>query len=255
MPATFTDLVERWSNSDMRADRASAFFGVLVGVLADSHQEAATLAARMHLLDDEQSPDDILPIIAKDRKLERYYLETAAQHRQRLIGAWGIYAIAGSETVILEQLRAAGFGPTVLMPEWGEPGPEWGEPGYTWGDLGAYIQFRPWENGPRGEPAPYWSQYWVVFKSGFHPVTGPPTPWGNFVWGDIGEWVWRPAGYSRDFARTIRSIVKKWKPSRWISRGFVFKIGQELLWGTPGFDWGDPGLMWGGGMTVSLPLA
>ena len=255
MAVTFTDLVERWSNSDMKADRASAFFGVLVGVVADSHQEAATLAARMHLLDDPESPDDILPILAKDRRLERYYLETALQHRRRLIDAWDIYALGGGENVINEQLRAAGFGPTNSSPAWGEPGLEWGAPGYAWSDLGTYIQFRPWELGPRGEPAPYWSQFWVVFNSGFHPVTGPATPWGQFVWGDTGEWVWRPAGYSREFSRTIRAIVKKWKPSRWICRGFLFKVGPQLEWGDTGFAWGDTGLIWGGGIEVPLPLA
>lgn len=254
MVDTFTDLVERWSNSDMRAELAAAFFGVNVGVMADSHQEAATLCSRMHLLDDPESPDDILPVIATDRGLERYYLETPAQHRARLLDAWEIYAGGGSEEVINRQLRAAGFGPATDSPAWGEPGIIWGDPGYAWADLGTYIQFRPWANGPRGEPAPYWSQFWVVFKFGYHPVTGPPTPWGQFVWGDTGEWVWRPAGYSRDFSRTIRGIVKKWKPSQWICRGFVFKLGLELTWGAPGFAWGDPGLIWGAGISVPLPL-
>jgi hypothetical protein len=152
-------------------------------------------------------------------------------------------------------MRAAGFGPANHSPAWGEPGLPWGEPGYAWSDFGTYIQFRPYALGPRGEPAPYWSQFWIVFAFGYHPVTGPPTPWGQFVWGDTGEWVWRPAGYSRDFSRTIRGIIKKWKPSRWVCRGFLFKTGVQLQWGEPGFAWGDPGLIWGGGIEVPLPLS
>jgi hypothetical protein len=254
MVDTFTDLVERWSNSDMKAERAAAFFGVLVGVLADTHQEAATLCCRMPLLDDPNSPDDILPVIATDRMLERYYLETADQHRGRLFDAWEIYKGGGSAEVIETQLRAAGFGPTTLLGEWGNPDVEWGEDIYFWGDLGAFVQFRPWELGPRGEAAPYWSQFWVVFGVGMHPVSGPPTPWGDFVWGDIGEWVWRPAGYTQDFARTILAIVKKWKDSRYVFRGFRFML-NDIPWGDTSIEWGDETVIFGGAIDVPVPLS
>jgi hypothetical protein len=251
---TFTDLVERWSNSDMKAERAAAFFGVLVGVVADSHQEAATLASRMHLLDDPESPDDALPVVATNRKLERYYLETADQHRARLSDAWEIYAGGGSAEVIETQLRAAGFGPTSLVGEYGNPDIEYGDPDLTYGDLGAFVEFRPWELGPRGEAAPYWSQFWVVFNMGWHPVTGPPTPWGEFVWGDIGEWVWRPAGYSREFSRTIRGILKKWTPCRYVFRGFRFLI-TNIPYGDETVEYGDPTIVYGGAIDVPVPLS
>jgi Phage tail protein (Tail_P2_I) len=254
--ATFTDLVESWSNTDMKAERAAAFFGVLVGVTADTAQEVWTLCCRMHLLDDPESPDDALPFLARDRRLDRYPLETPAQHRQRLIDAWETYALGGSETNINEQLRAAGYGPTTRSPAWGEPGLPWGGTGYAWGDLGTYIQFRPQELGPRGEPAPYWSQFWVVFAPGFHPVVGPPIPWGTFVWGDTYDGVWGPLGYSQEFKRTIAGIIRKWKPSRYVCRGFLFKLGTlDVAWGYPGHAWGTAGLIWGGGIEVPLPLS
>jgi hypothetical protein len=255
MAATFTDLVESWSNSDERAELAGAFFGVLVGVTADTAQETQTLASRMHLLDDPESPDDILPVIAKDRRLDRYSLESPEQHRNRLDSAWTIYSFGGSDTVINEQLRAAGFGPTVTAPAWGESGLPWGTTGYAWGDVGTYILLRPSEPGPRGEPAPYWSQFWVVFNSGYHPVVGPPIPWGTFVWGDTYDGVWGPVGYSPEFRRTVIRIIRKWKPSRWICRGLVLKQGIQINWGQSGGTWGSAGVIWGGGTEIPLPLA
>src|SRR6185436_9916598 len=93
---------------------SSGWFGVLVGLTGDTAGEAWSLCARMHLLADPESPDDILPIAARDRRLPRYPLESAAQHRARLIDAWNIYKGGGSEESIATQLRAAGYGPTDL---------------------------------------------------------------------------------------------------------------------------------------------
>jgi hypothetical protein len=232
---------------------SSGWFGVLVGLTGDTAGEAWSLCARMHLLADPESPDDILPIAARDRRLPRYPLESADQHRARLIDAWEIYKGAGSEEVIETQLRAAGYGPTDLLGEWGNPDVDWGDDTFFWGDLGAFVQFRLFELGPRGEPAPYWSQFWVVFNEGFHPVTGMPTPWGDFTWGDIEPWVWRPEGYSLDFARTIIGIIRKWKPSRWVFRGFRFMV-NNVPWGLETLDWGDPSVIWGGSIDVPVPI-
>lgn len=253
MGSEFLDLVERRSTSWMSDTLGSAYFGVVFGQVASNLTEQWTLICRHHLLDDPESPDDILPILAKDRKLDRYYLESAALHRQRLIDAWEIYKGGASEETIETQLRAAGFGPTNLLGAYGDPESVYGDDDITYADLGAFIEYRPWELGPRGEAAPYWSQFWIVFNVGWHPVTGPPTPWGEFVWGDTGEWVWRPAGYSRDFSRTIRSIVKKWKPSRWVFRGFRF-LFEGAIYGDPDVVYGDPTIMYGGAIDVPVPL-
>jgi len=454
MVATFTDLVESWSNSDMRAELAGGFFGVLAGVTADSAHEAMTLSARMHLLDDPESPDDVLPIIAEDRRLARYYLETPEQHRERLGNAWEIYAKGASERALQDEADSAGFGPTNKIGTWGASGVLWGgtdyvpivgnlgslagagnllvpyppdikqgallvvmlaresahdsppagwvlvsqdsitnnqqifariapdpgtlpsdltiavtgagghrarmlvfncgsghwagtvtanftsvvqssgsgnlvpnpyntsgpaltflaytttssvtpqspwtelfddssaglgmqaqltnvgagatmatiasggpswalcsfkllipvQPRYAWGDRGVRVEYRPTATGPRGEAAPYWSQYWVVFDSGYHPVFGLPIPWGTFVWGDTYDGVWGPLGYSQDFKRTALGLVKKWKPSRWVFRGFVFKIGGIQTWGQSGHTWGEAGGVWGGALEIPVSV-
>jgi hypothetical protein len=206
-PPTFVDWLNQRSTVWMRQPRSSGWFGVTLAVPANEAVEGWLFCCRMHLLDDPESPDDVLPIIALDRKLPRYPHETAAQHRARLIDAWNIYPYAGTEHVIEMQLAAAGY-------------------------PNAVVEFRPSELGPRGEAAPYRTQFWVVFADGYHPVTGPCKPWGTFVWGD--KWtevpgVWAPTGLTPDFYRTIMGIVLKWKPSQYVFRGFTFTVGSTRV--------------------------
>lgn len=254
MVATFKDLVERWSSSDMKEPLAAGFFGVLVGIVADTHQETATLAAGMHLLNNPDSPDDVLPIIAKDRRLPRYYLETAAQHRDRLWNAWDIYAKGGSERAVVDELDAAGWGPALKAGVVGASGIVVGAAGYMWGDRGTRVHFRPFAPGPRAEPPPYWSQYWITFGPGMHPIIGPPIPWGDFTWGDTYDGVWGPLGYSDDFKRAALGIVRKWKPPRWVFRGFRFiLLGIRL--GDPDFVVGASGTVWGDVIEAPVPIS
>src|SRR5690348_6886634 len=97
---TFDDWLDQRSTTWMRSPLSGGWFGVTLAVTGNQAIESWIVAARMHLLDDPQSPDDVLPVIAQDRKLPRYPLETDDQHRQRLIDAWDIYELAGTEAVI-----------------------------------------------------------------------------------------------------------------------------------------------------------
>ncbi len=204
----------------MKTELSSGFFGITIGATADEAVESWILACRAHLLLDPESPDDVLPYIAQDRRLMRFSTETAAQHRDRLWRAWDIYLTAGTEEVIESQLFEAGWGPTELLGEYGSD-VDYGSD-FVYADRGAYVDYRINEPGPRGEPPPYRTQFWLVFNEGFHPITGDPTAWGDFDWGDISEGVWAYEGYSNEFAIDIRGIVKKWKNSEYAFRGFTF---------------------------------
>lgn len=256
-PPTFIDWLDRLSTSWMRGPVASGWYGVTLALQANEAVESWLLACRMHLLDDPESPDDVLPIIAQDRQLPRYPLETADQHRTRLIDAWNIYQEAGTEEVIEKQILAAGYGPTEFLGEWGNPNVTFGDPTYVWADRGAYVEFRPNEPGPRGEAAPYASQFWIVFATGFHPITGLPNPWGSWTWGDtepLVHGVWTYYGYTPDFQRTILGIVKKWKPCDHVFRGMTFMI-SNIPWGDVSTSWGDATVLWGGALSVDVPLS
>jgi len=185
------------------AQRLSAgFFGVLHGFTGDTLADGMSIAARMALLKDPMSPDDVLPLIGDERGMPRYPIETPAQYRARLISAWEAYRFAGSEGTIVQQFALAGY------------------PGVT-------IYFDPAALGPNGEAAPYWSQFWIRFPySSGHPVTSPGTNWGAFNWGDGTVY---GVGVSTGFYALIHGIVRKWKPSRWICRGFKFELADTSI--------------------------
>lgn len=244
----------RRSPSWLSAPISRGFFGVLVGRVGDEALEAWTISCRMSLLLDTESPEDVLPIIGQDRRLQRYPLETTLQYRERLFLAWDDYAIGGTEYAIELQLRKAGFGPANTIQTWGQSNITFGQstPVYYWGNLGAYVQYRPDAKGPKGEPAPYRTQFWIVFRHGFHPVEDDMIPWGTFEWGDSEPGVWSYIGYSDDFARTVMSIVYKWKDSTYLFRGFVFKFGGISVWAEPGHTWAEANNKWGNSIEYEI---
>lgn len=241
------------SPSWLSAKNAAGFFGVLLAVAADEAVETMSIACRMSLLDDEVSPDDVLPIIELDRRLPRYPLETAAQHRARLQDAWDIYELGGSELAIETQLRAAGYGPTVLLGDYGRADVAYGDPSFVYGDLGAYVEFRPSAPGPRGEPPPYRTQFWITFAEQFHPIKYDMIAWGDFEWGSHQDGVWSYVGWTDDFVRTVMGIVLKWKPSDHVFRGFTFVL-DEIAYGDPSITYGDPTRIYGSTIDVDVQL-
>lgn len=209
---TFRRLVEDNSGPWMLGPLAAGWFGVLFSLAGDATATALKLTLRMPWLADPSSPDDVLPLIGKERRMPRYQLETVSNYRQRLLGAWKAYQFGGDESAIESQLALAGFA--------------------------GKVTFFPGREGPRGEPAPYRTQFWIVFRSGTHPVTGRGTPYDSFNWDD--GTTWGPDGYTPSFAATLHAIVNKWKPVHWICRGFIFEIGAAE-W--DGFLW-DDGTLW-----------
>lgn len=178
---------------------ASSWFGVLCALTGDRGADVLSLALRLAWISDSESPDDVLPLIGAERRMPRYPGETAAQYRARLQDAWNAYTFAGSEQTIVEQFEHAGY-----------PGVE--------------VQFDALALGPNGEAAPYWSQFWVYFPySSGHPVTGDGPTWNSFNFGDGTVY---GLGVTVDFYQLIHGIVGKWKPTRWICRGFVFELAD-----------------------------
>lgn len=199
---TFRDLVTSVLPRPFSQRLSAGFFGVLCGFTGDTLADAMSLAARMPLLKDPASPDDVLPLIGDERGMPRYPIETAAQYRARLIDAWNAYKFAGAEQTITAQFAHAGY-------------------------PGVAIQFDPAALGPNGEAAPYWSQFWVYFPfSSGHPVTSHGKNWGAFNWGDGTVY---GLGVTVAFYQLIHGITRKWKPSRWICRGFRFQLADTSI--------------------------
>jgi hypothetical protein len=259
--ANFHDKLQSFSTSWMVGDDLTAgWWGTIFALQWDQVIESWSIAARMHLLDDPENPDDALELIGRERRLPKYFLESHDGHRARLKDAWNSYEFGGTAEAIERQLALTGSVPTLLIGEWGNAQPDilWGdEPDAIWGDRTAVVVFNLSASGPRGESPPYYSQFWIRFAYGFHPVTGPALPFDGTIWawGDTGDGIWGPVGYSPEYAAMWLAIVKKWRPNGWIFRGFIFDMGLELLWGDadPDFDWGDnPDFVWGGAITVPM---
>jgi hypothetical protein len=209
--------------------RLRGYFGRrLVGaamLLLDSVAQGLSHAVKAAWIKGEEGGAyDAPSLLASETSLPRYPLETYSQHKARLERAWLDWPFAGDESSILGQLAAAGF-------------------------PGAEIRFDPNAPGPNGQPAPYWSQFWVFFPIGSHPIVGAGQEWGSFDWGD--GTLWGPEGRDGPEATqlalfTIRSIIKKWKPADWVCRGLMFELSRPK-WGE--FEWGD-GTVWGGVVQV-----
>ena len=253
-PGTFAYLLDqRRSAYWMRGPLSSGWWGLLLAVPADEAVDSWVVVARMHLLADEASPDDILPlVVGLGRKLDKYASESNAAWRARGLNAFGIYALGGTEEAIETQLLAAGYGPTTTIGTWGTAGHTWGQSGYRWGDRGAFVLFKPFARGPRNEPPPYRTQFWVQFANGFHPVTGTPIPWGQFPWDGTQEPWGAPKGFTLDFYRETSAIIRKWKPPEYVFRGFRFQIGSLVTWGEAGHHWGESSQLWGSTVDLSL---
>ena len=169
-------------------------FWAAIGAQWDLLSEGLSQAIRSGWLYDGQLPGDTLEIVGKGRKLRQYPGETNAQFQQRCRLAWQIWFYAGCESSIVTNLEAAGF-------------------------TGAAIEIHTDRLGPKGEIAPYWSQFWVSIplttlqaRPGW--TTSPQ--WGSVYWGAF--W-WGTGAMSFSDARLLISIIEEFKPADWYFRG------------------------------------
>jgi hypothetical protein len=183
-----------------RGELGTKFMQLVLGEIHNRLDEGFMDAVRspyLHL--PGSTPDDALPFIGSETSINAYPGETLTSYRARLKDPWDTWTPAGDESVITAQFAAAGY-----------PGVE--------------VQFDPAATGPRGEAAPYWSQFWVFFPfSSGHPVTGAGATYNSFNWGDGTLW---GLTVQPSFYQLIHFIVRKWKPGHWVCRGFIFELAD-----------------------------
>ena len=219
-------LLNSWLPGWLQGTWGTRFFGV-IGLFCDAIGQGASEALRAPWLKERHntvnpgSPDDSLRLKGSEYSMPKYPGETDDQYRARLELVWQTWGIAGGGPSIIEQLEAAGY-------------------------VGAYIEFRPGADGPQGQAGPWWSQFWVIFPIGSHPVTETSPKWNYFKWND--GTTWGPCTIPRDFAETVRGIISQFKPSDWICRGLVFQFSQPK-WND--FQWND-GTRWNGAVEVNF---
>lgn len=174
------------------------FAGLVMGDIHNRLSEGYMDAVRspyLHLAG--RTPDDALPFIGSETNINGYPNESLTSYRARLDDPWDTWTPAGDESVITAQFAAAGY-------------------------PGVQVQFDPAATGPRGEAAPYWSQFWLYFPfSSGHPIDGTGPVWDGFNWDDGTLW---DLNAPVSFYEQIHGIVRKWKPGHWICRGFKFQL-------------------------------
>jgi hypothetical protein len=216
----YVDLGAKTAPTLFQGPNGERMLGFLM-LLCDTVAEGASYALRAPWLLRSDFPPDAAAPLGKESNLDAYATETNAQHVTRLRRRWDDWPYAGDETALVGQLAAAGY-------------------------VGAVVQFYPSSPGPHGE-GEYWSQFWIYFPPGTHPVTAAGPSWGSFNWGD--GTLYGPVGLTQPYVETLIGIIQKWKPGHWICRGIIFGLTGAAIWGE--FDWGD-GTNYGGAVELGL---
>lgn len=186
------------------------------GLVLDGLIEGARQAALARFV--TRAPLDALPFLASERGLERLPPDSLEGWRSRLLGAWDLWAWAGTKRGIRDALLATGYASTVEI-----------------------FKAHEWEPS-----SPSWARFWVVLTGHGWASDG--------AWGDPGEWgdggTWGSTASPEEVGRVLR-LVLQWKPAEARCDGVLVMLGGEL-WGYPEGTWGDPGV-WGGEAAKWLP--
>lgn len=180
----------------------------MIALIADTALEGMKLALFANWLLEPTSPDDILPKIARERRLPRYPAETAAQHRARLHAAWTTWQQAGSDQNLVTQFAFAGWPGALIFDN---------------------VDIYQWEDPHDTENI---SRFWVILPPGSHSFTSD----GN--WDDPGDWndggLWN-SNATTEQIQTMRSIVRKFKPVDWKCEAII----AVNSWNEPTLSQGD----------------
>jgi len=115
-PFTFRDFAFRISPPWLRRFVGRRFVGGAIGLTYDLLSEGAAQALKAPWLLSNSSPDDALPSIGTERSMPRYPADTNSTYRARLHKAWDTWQHAGNGVAIVEQLEAAGYTNTLVIP-------------------------------------------------------------------------------------------------------------------------------------------
>lgn len=197
-------------------------FVTVLGEQADRLSNAAKDAVKCGM--PESSPADALPYNGAARNLERYFYDSDAAFRARVVEAWTIWEAAGTAAQLIKQLGAAGYEVT---------------------------RIHAWRNDPGTMPHPYedhWSSFIVIVDQP-HPYTvdglwSDGGTWGDTVTGNYGPdgpGTWDSTATEYE-VNEVRRLIRKWRPSSEICLRIVFVIAGDLWEDLAPWDngtWGD----------------
>lgn len=199
-----TDLSLPWSSGPYGLAWSQA-----KGLLNDRISGAYEAAVRVRFV--KTCPDDALPQIGRDRRLERYPGEDVRTYRRRLAGAWGAYQRAGTKAGLVAALADAGVDALV---------------------------YESWEAdyGPRFSA---WFWYHVV-------VPLPGLTLTDGTWDDPGTWdetaLWDATGDAT--IELVRRVCATWAPAH-AKLATITLVLDTGTWDYPPGLWSDELGLWG----------
>lgn len=174
----------------------------------------------------ELAPEDALPIIGRDRRIVRGFLEGSASYRARLIRWLDDWRKAGSPYAIMGQVRGytVPSTPRTRIVQTNGTVANW----YTIETDGSTEWHRAnvtnwdWDGGTD------WSRFWVIIYS----VSGPWVPEGDWggageVWGDTSG-TWGTSAMIEEVQSTQR-IVADWKPATATCTNIIIAFDSSKL--------------------------
>lgn len=208
MPKNFQRMLPRITPSVFRGYYGRRFIGAL-GLMLDSVAELYNFAVRSSWVGDPSGIGpayDALGPAGSEQSLPRYPNETWDSYHARLQGGWETWEFAGVEATIIEQLALYGVTAHIVHNE------EWN-----------------WDNNPD-----WWSRFWVVITD--HPWTLPGTLGDGSV---LDGTATLGSSATVEEVREVRSIVNKWKPSRWVCSSIIVVL-NPVVWPLeqPNGTWG-----------------
>lgn len=193
MSSTWIDYCYELSPTWLKRKWGERFVGAHA-LLANVVSEGIALALRSGHVHDPEIATDSLALIASERGLPRYFNESFASAKTRAQSAWNIWRLAGTEPSIESQLTSLGFtGAKVYTPA-------------------------TWSRAPFG----YWSEFWVFFPYGSHPMTAQTLCGGGGICG-AGLFCGGDGTLLTQLS-TARDIIARFKPVDWVCRELIFEI-------------------------------
>jgi hypothetical protein len=168
------------------------------------------------------APYDALGYIGESLRIARYPRDTVAMFRRRLLRAFPQHEQGGTRQAVLDELAEFAIGVSGLL-------------------LKGAILLEDWEYP--ADPQPWWSQFWIFFPPGTHPVVATTQEYGDgSLYGD-GD-VYGVEGIEAIDVAALRALVRAWKRASSILRAFVFVVSGEV-YGVGGNVYGQTGLVYG----------
>lgn len=190
-----------------------------IGLIFDLADERNRHAKRASWSGDTEGPAyDGLDLLAHEQGQLNYPLEHRTDREARVDGIWDSAQLRATVSHLVNELAAAGYPGAIIY--------------YAPTD-------RPGYGGPRGEPAPWWSQFWVAYHNptfdlGLGPLFADDLLFGSFNFGGDSPQV-----------QKIIDIIKRYKPGHWVCRAVEVTSGgpvfaDDLLFGS--FEFEDGGV-------------